>query len=109
LNLCCPLGVLLSGHKKDLVMTNRLARAIGKIAIYGWHRLTGIPIQPLSTVHDATYADYSHGIRLVSDVALIDQKPKSLYSVLEDPRLSQVVSDEGPIRNIRQMMTPSHW
>ena len=108
LNLFCPLGALLSGHKKDVVVTNRLAHEIGKIAIYGWHRLTGIPIQPLSTVHDATYADYSHGIRLVSDVVLIDQEPKSLYSVLEDPRLAKVVSDEGPIRSIRQMMTPTH-
>ena len=86
-----------------------MAHEIGKIAIYGWHRLTGIPIQPLSTVHGATYADYSHGIRLVSDVVLIDQEPRSLYGVLEDPRLAKILSDEGPIRNIRQMMTLSHW
>jgi hypothetical protein len=85
LSLSCPLGVLLSGHKKDVVLTNQLAHAIGRIAIYGWHRLTGLPIQPLSTVHGAAYADYSHGIRLVSDVVLIDQEPRSLYSVLEDP------------------------
>ena len=39
----------------------------GRIAIYGWHRGTGDPIQPLSTVHGAGYADYSHGIRLVSE------------------------------------------
>jgi len=109
LNLSCPLGVLLSGHKKDVILTNHLAHAIGKIAIYGWHRLTGLPIQPLSTIHGATYADYSHGIRLVSDVVLIDQEPRSLYSVLEDPRLAKILNGEGPIQNVRQMMTLSQW
>lgn len=109
LNLSFPLGALFSGHKKDVVLTNYLAHAIGKIAIYGWHRLTGVPIQPLSTVHGATYADYSHGIRLVSDVVLIDQEPRSLYSVLEDPRLAKILSDEGPIQKVRQMMTLSQW
>ncbi len=63
-----------AGHKKDVVITNRLTREQGRIAIYGWHQPTGIPIQPLSTVHGAGYADYSHGIRLVSDVVLIDGK-----------------------------------
>lgn len=109
LNLSFPLGALLSGHKKDVVLTNHLAHAIGRIAIYGWHRLTGLPIQPLSTVHGATYADYSHGIRLISDVVLIDQEPRSLYSVLEDPRLAKILSDEGPIQKVRQMMTLSQW
>ena len=91
------LGGLVSGHKKDVVLTNRLARTIGKIAIYGWHRLSGVPIQPLSTVHNATYADYSHGIRLVSDTVLIDNKPRSIYEVLKDPKLSSLLSDEGAI------------
>ena len=60
-----PLGDLISGHKKDVVVTNRFANNEGKIAIYGWHRALGDPIQPLSTVHGAFYADYSHGIRLI--------------------------------------------
>ncbi|HAM51770.1 MAG TPA: hypothetical protein DCP92_14205 [Nitrospiraceae bacterium] len=101
------LGELVSGHKKDVVLTNRLARTIGKIAIYGWHRLSGVPIQPLSTVHNATYADYSHGIRLVSDTVLIDNKPQSIYDVLKDPKLSSLLSDEGIIGimgNIRQFL-----
>src|SRR5208337_1124419 len=65
------LGELVSGDKKDVVMTNRLATKAGRIAIYGWHRGPGQPIQPLSTVHGANYADYSHGIRLISEMALI--------------------------------------
>jgi hypothetical protein len=31
-------GVLLAGHKKDLVIANRLASNRGRVAIYGWHR-----------------------------------------------------------------------
>ena len=99
------LGELLSGLKKDLVLTNRLAQEIPKVAIYGWHRPSGIPIQPLSTVHGARYADYSHGVRLVSDTMLIDGEPHSLYAVLEDPHLAPIVSDEGPIRNARTLMS----
>ncbi len=103
--LCCPLDVLISGHKKDVVLTNRLTRALGKIAIYGWHRFSGVPIQPLSTVHGATYADYSHGIRLVSEVVLIDDEPRSIYDVLEDRKLANVLSDEGAIPKARELMT----
>jgi len=101
----CPLDALISGTKKDVVLTNRLARAFGKIAIYGWHRLSGIPIQPLTTVHSASYADYSHGIRLVSDIVLIDGELRSIYDVLEDPRLAKVLSDEGTIPKAHQLMT----
>jgi hypothetical protein len=107
-DLCCPLDALISGNKKDVVLTNRLTRALGRIAIYGWHRLSGDPIQPLSTVHGATYADYSHGIRLVSDTVLIDNELRSIYDVLEDPRLARVLSDEGPIPKVRRLMALHH-
>jgi len=91
------LGELISGHKKDVVMTNRLAVNVGRIAIYGWHLGPGQPIQPLSTVHGANYADYSHGIRLVSEKALIDGKLRSIYNILRDSSVAKVLSDEGPI------------
>lgn len=103
-----PPGALVSGHKKDVVLTNRLVGALGKIAIYGWHWLSGIPIQPLSTIHSKDYVDYSHGIRLVSDAVLIDGEPRSIYEVLEDPKLATILNDEGPIRMVRQLMTIRH-
>ncbi|UCF92491.1 MAG: hypothetical protein JSW39_30225 [Desulfobacterales bacterium] len=53
----CALGELVAGHKKDIVLTNRLNAKPGRIAIYGWHRKNGAPIQPLSTVHGERYAD----------------------------------------------------
>ncbi|MEO8660126.1 MAG: hypothetical protein ABI693_16775 [Bryobacteraceae bacterium] len=98
-------GALVSGDKKDVVITKRLISNPGKIAIYGWHRQNGAPIQPLSTVHGACYADYSHGIRLVSETAIVDGQEKSIYDLLKDPQLADVLSDDGPIPNLRELMT----
>lgn len=98
-------GALVSGDKKDVVVSNRLERNPGRIAIYGWHRLNGEAIQPLSTVHGACYADYSHGIRLVSETMLVDGQPRSVYDILQDPTLSQVLSDEGPMPDLHELFT----
>lgn len=99
-----PIGSLLAGHKKDVVLTNRLDLYPGRVAIYGWQRRDGRPIQPLSTVHGAGYADYSHGIRLVSQVVTVDGKPSSIYAVLSDARRAGLLSGEGPIHNARALM-----
>jgi hypothetical protein len=99
-----PLGVLLTGHKKDLVLTDRLRRKRGRVAIYGWHRSGGRPIQPLSTVHGATYADYSHGIRLVSATVFVNGEPMSIFDALEDPSLAGLLSDEGPIPGTAELV-----
>ena len=95
-----PLGPLVSGHKKDVVVTNLLARNEGRIAIYGWHRPNGSPIQPLSIVHGACYADYSHGIRFVSAMAIEDGVFQSVRDLLQDSRLANALSDEGAIRPV---------
>lgn len=98
------IGALLSGHKKDVVITNLLAKNPGHIAIYGWHRTNGVPIQPLTTVHGACYADYSHGIRLVSETVLLNGEMRSIYDLLADPLFANVLSDEGPIPNLRDLL-----
>jgi hypothetical protein len=93
------LGELVAGHKKDLVITNRLQQQrTPRVAIYGWHRGPGDPIQPLSLVHGATYADYSHGLRLVSDVLTVNGVERPLLEVLQDPRLGPILTLEGTIR-----------
>lgn len=107
LALGCPLGELISGHKKDVVLTNRLAGRPGKVAIYGWHRPSGVPIQPLSTVHGANYADYSHGVRLISATVLLDGQPCSIRTILEDPALADVLSDEGAVRGAGERLSLS--
>lgn len=91
-------NLLTAGHKKDVVLTNRLIRMPGRIAIYGWHRAAGMPIQPLSTVHGAGYADYSHGIRLVARLALVEGKLRPVSEILGDSALADTLSDEGVIR-----------
>lgn len=54
---------LIAGHKKDIV---EAGRDNPNVAIYGWHRLNGRPIQPYNNVdHGREYRDYSHGLRLV--------------------------------------------
>lgn len=92
-----PLGRLVAGHKKDVVLSNRLTNAPGKVAIYGWHQTNGVPIQPLYTGHTARWVDYSHGIRLVCGTAQLDGTNIPLASVLSDAALSALVSDEGPL------------
>jgi hypothetical protein len=102
-----PPGTLVSGTKKDVVITPRLASYPGRVAIYGWLRPSGEAIQPLSTVHEARYADYSHGIRLVSSTVLVDGEARSVFDVLEDPSQAGLLSDEGPDPNARRLLGPS--
>lgn len=102
-----PPGTLVAGHKKDVVLTNRLAAKADRIAIYGWHRKKGDPIQPLSTVHGARYADYSHGTRLVWNQIWVEGGWRSVFEVLQDPRLAPLLTYEGVIRAPRKLMHQS--
>jgi hypothetical protein len=94
------LGLLLSGIKKDVVITNLLSKRPNRVAIYGWHKLDGAPIQPLSTVHHNGYVDYSHGVRLVKRMVTIDGKLRDLGSALHSEQLHVLFSDEGPIKSM---------
>lgn len=94
-------GDLVSGQKKDLVLSNRLASRPGRVAIYGWHRANGQPIQSLSTVHGADYVDYSHGVRLMAGTVEVNGRRLPVAQVLADPRLAPLLSDEGAIAQAR--------
>jgi hypothetical protein len=96
-----PLGVLVAGDKKDLVLTPRLVRATNNVAIYGWHHTNGVPIQPLFCGHAWWWVDYSQGVRLVSRTMLVNGAEKSVADVLADPNLCGLISDEGVITNAR--------
>ena len=104
IKLNAPLGALIAGQKKDVVVSNRLWQKVDRVAIYGWHQHPGAPIQPLSTVHGARYADYSHGVRLVSVVAFVNGRARSIFDIMEDPSLAGIVSDEGPIMHLVALM-----
>lgn len=99
-----PLGELKAGHKKDYVVTSRLAKANTQEAIYGWHRTSGQPIQPLSLVHGSRYADYSHGVRLVAETVYLDGQPRSYYDLLAETAAAGLLSREGVIENARGLL-----
>jgi hypothetical protein len=91
---------LITGTKKDVVLTNRLApnNPNKRVAIYGWFQLNGVPIQGLNPVsHEDTYEDYSHGIRLLANDVMVNNSPMRMQDVFRDPILSRLVSDEGPL------------
>lgn len=93
-----PLGSVIAGHKKDIVITNRMDSETGRLYIYGWHHPDGKPIQPLTGVHYDGYVDYSHGARLVFDKVIIDGKECSIKEILRHPVLYKLFSDEdGPM------------
>jgi hypothetical protein len=100
-------GELVSGHKKDVVTTKRLLRNPARVAIYGWHKRDGRPIQSLSLYHPNSYVDYSHGIRLVGAVMLVDGAQRSVAEVLKNPALAPLLSDEGPLAKTRLCTEPS--
>ena len=73
-----PLGALVSGDKKDVIISTKIytnfvsGGPTKPVVIYGWHYQNGDPIQPLYNGHEETYADYSHGVRLVQMTMTVD-------------------------------------
>lgn len=94
-------NALIAGHKKDVVLSRRLQRRPSRVAIYGWHEPDGVPLQPLSLAHDELYADYSHGVRLVHPIVLVDGVEHSIDDLLRDPKLAATLSDEGRLLGAR--------
>ena len=92
-----PLSLLVTGIKKDIVLTPRIFEKPQRLAIYGWRQLNGKPIQPLTIVHWDQYVDYSHGVRLVRDTLDLDGKKMKIAELLADRDRCGLVSDEGPM------------
>jgi hypothetical protein len=87
---------LIAGIKKDVVITGQIPRdpKPDRVAIYGWHKLDGTPIQPLYTGHVNWYVDYSHGIRLVYRTIYVNGRPMDYVDVLKDSVLRGLLCDE---------------
>jgi hypothetical protein len=98
------LGLLITGIKKDIVLSPRIFERPDRLAIYGWRQLDGRPIQPLSIVHSDRYVDYSHGTRLVRNAIRIDGKHCKITDLLADPDRCGVISDEGPMNPPRYVL-----
>ena len=90
-------GIFVAGTKKDIVICSKLSdpKRTHHVTIYGWHRLNGIAIQPVTNVHIDTYVDYSHGVRLISNRVLIDSKEYDYRDILKDSTLHTLLSYEA--------------
>jgi len=107
-----PLDALRDGLKKSVVVSNIMIP--GKVIIFGWYHPppapdvfdNGKPMnapgrqphQPKSNVHDASFWDYSHGIRAIGPVAIVNGQPMNTVDLYQHPTLSHLVSNEGPVR-----------
>lgn len=87
---------LIAGIKKDVVLSGKISRAgkTDRVAIYGWHRTNGQPIQPLYTGHVNRYVDYSHGIRLVYRKVRVNRRWMDYLDVLQHPVYRALLCDE---------------
>lgn len=89
-------GELITGHKKDIVLSAGLATYPKNVAIVGWWYPSGQMIQPLNYVsHDRFYTDYSHGTRLIHRQMIINGQWYEAYDVLRTKLLADLISDEG--------------
>jgi len=99
---------LVAGIKKDVVFSNALMIKPHRVAIYGWHMPDGRPIQGLYAGHVDWYVDYSHGIRLMSNEVIVDNRPMGLAELLKDPDLCALLSNEGTL-DLTQLRKGSQW
>lgn len=87
---------LIAGIQKDVVISGKISRdpKPERVAIYGWHKLDGRPIQPLYTGHIYWWVDYSQGIRLVYRKIKVGKKWMDYTEVLNDTVLKKLLCDE---------------
>src|SRR5687768_2809272 len=87
---------LIAGIQKDVVISGKISRDVrpDRVAIYGWHKPDGTPIQPLYTGHIYWWVDYSQGIRLVYRKIKLNGKWKDYTEILKDPVLRKLLCDE---------------
>jgi hypothetical protein len=87
---------LIAGIQKDVVISGKLSRdsKTDRVAIYGWHKMDGTPIQPLYTGHVYWWVDYSQGIRLVYRKIRVNHKWMDYTDVLKDPVLRRLICEE---------------
>ena len=88
---------LIAGIKKDVVLSK--TPRPDRVAIYGWHKPDGMPIQPLYVGHVNWYVDYSHGVRLVWKRVKVHvpgggSRWMAYSEVLRDTRLRPLLCDE---------------
>jgi len=110
-------GTLVAGHKKDVVIAQRLHGSPQHVAFQGFYDSQGFPHEPCyeNSTHrpqanckrdvatlahpqaNGRFADYSQGVRLVHRWMLVEGKRKSVRKVLASATLAPLISAEGTI------------
>ena len=87
---------LIAGIKKDVVISAKITmdNKPDRVAIYGWHKMDGKPIQPLYTGHINWWVDYSQGIRLVYQKIKLAGRWMDYRDVLKNSVLKKLLCDE---------------
>lgn len=91
-------GDMISGLKKDIIITEKITSdtsRLNHVTIYGWHYPDGHRIQNPTNIHINYYADYSHGVRLLHRIVLIDGISHDIQDVLKDSTKYFLLSDES--------------
>lgn len=86
-------GLIVNG-KKDIIV-GRAVPDSNAVWLYGWIRSDGTPVQPVYGGHAATYADASHGIRLVSRTAYVHGVPTPIESLFASPQYAPLLNESG--------------
>lgn len=90
---------LVAGHRKDVVLARYMPP--GVVVIYGARWPDGRRLQPLYPIpggnpgHEDEYEDYSHGVRAVRDVCLLDGQQARVADLLARGMLG------GPVARLR--------
>jgi len=87
---------LIAGIKKDVVISGKLIHDSkpDRVAIYGWHKPDGQPIQPLYTGHINWWVDYSQGIRFIYRKIKLNGKWVDYMDILKNKSLKHLICDE---------------
>jgi hypothetical protein len=91
---------IVGGTKKDIIISNKIYSSdvsYERVVIYGWHTSVNNPVQPVYHRHSAMYADYSHGVRLISNIAFLDGDSVQVKDLVMNASLWPILSDEGVI------------
>jgi len=88
-------GALVGGHKKDPIISFYSQTHPKQLDFYGWYKQDGTPWQT-NPAHEASYADYSHGIRLVSNTVEVTENGQTqelrYFDLLQNPKYAVIIN-----------------
>ena len=88
---------IVAGIKKDVIICSeeKFKGKSNRVAIYGWHKPDGKPIQPVYTGHSSNYVDYSHGARFIHSKIRVNGKIFDYQKILTDSVMYRFITNES--------------